>query len=44
MALGSDDPSAVWQANTYHMRALADCEIARAGAVSAYDKARGVNP
>ena len=44
MKLGSDDPVLIWQANAYHMKALAGCELSRAGAVSAYEAARQLNP
>lgn len=43
MQLGSGDPALIWEANAYHMKALADCEISRAGAVEAYEAARAVN-
>lgn len=41
--LGSDDPALIWEANAYHMKALADCSGAHGGAVAAYDKARAIN-
>ena len=42
--LGSDDPALIWTANTYHMKALADCAINHSAIVQAYEAARKLNP